>query len=441
MMRALVLPSNLLGSHRGFLRALVGGGSLKVLNAVLSLVVAGIMTRHMGAAGYGVYALALSWVSLLAIPSQLGLPLLITRETAQAEVNDRWALLRGLIIRANQFALGVSLLTGAVIGLGLLSGWTFAHPDVSTTLMVGILFLPIVSLGALRSAVLRGLGRVVQGQLPDLVVRPAAFLALTAGAVLFEASLTPHLAMTLHVIAAAMGFGIGVWLLFRETPAQLSAVAPAYDTRSWVRSLLPMSIVMGAQLVSAQIGVLVVGMLVSTEDAGIYRAAIQASLSVLMPVSVVAMVVDPLIAKAFAEGEHGHLQQTVRLSARAVLVLVGSLALMCGFWGSELMAAFYGEEFRSGGNVLALLCLAPFGAALVGTPNSLLSMSHNEDAAARVLIAGVVISAALTLALTLIWGPIGAAAAAVATSVATTFAMSRIAKIRIGVSVSPFGRF
>ncbi len=439
-MQALPVRPTSASLQDGFLRALAGGGGLRLFNVFFGLAVAAVMARAMGPADYGIYALALSAVSLLAIPSQLGLPTLVVREAARATARGDWAWLRGLMIRATQFAGVVALLSAAAVALLVEGGWPAFDPRLGAALAAGALFIPIVSLGALRSAALRGLGHVVQGQVPDLLVRPGAFLLLITGAIAAGAALTPALAMGLHVAAAAAGFIIGLYLLARATPKALITVAPAYDTRRWIRSLGPLSIVVGAQLLAAQAGVIVVGWFGTAAEAGLYRAAVQASSSVMLPIAVVAMIAEPLIARALAEDARAEAQRVVRLASRAVLALVAPIALIALAWNDELMSLLFGQAFMGAGPLFAILCLGPFVAALIGSPEALLYMSHNEGVAARLLTYGVLANLVLTVALTLAFGMIGAASATVIAAAVTTAAMARSAYRRIGISVSPFGR-
>ena len=70
--------------------------ALMVGSTLLTALVAVFLARLLGPAGYGVYAFAFSLITVLAIPSQLGLPQLVVRETARSQVNGDWGLMRGL---------------------------------------------------------------------------------------------------------------------------------------------------------------------------------------------------------------------------------------------------------------------------------------------------------------------------------------------------------
>ena len=131
---------------------------------------------------------------------------LITRDIAKYEIENNYEAIKGLLIRCNQFI----FLSSIILILGtLLTGyiwWKDYSISFTETLWMGFLLLPLISLGAIRAAALRGLHYVVLGQLPDTLLRN---LLLCAGILIFyllKVQLTPYLGMLIHVIAAACTF-------------------------------------------------------------------------------------------------------------------------------------------------------------------------------------------------------------------------------------------
>jgi len=78
------------------LRAFGAGMSMRVLAVIASLLSSIALARTLGPETYGTYAFVLSLIVLLALPVQMGLPTLITRETAKAITLQDWGLLRGI---------------------------------------------------------------------------------------------------------------------------------------------------------------------------------------------------------------------------------------------------------------------------------------------------------------------------------------------------------
>src|SRR5690606_28509499 len=154
------LKSNLM---RGGLASI----AIKIFGLGFSLLTVVILARTLGPEQYGIYSYVLAIASILAIPAMFGLPSLIVRETAKSEVKQTWGLMRGLWHWANSIALFFSFII-ALIAVVIL--W-FNRDSLSEmqflTYAWGIAFIPLSALAALRGASLRGLRKVIQGQLPE----------------------------------------------------------------------------------------------------------------------------------------------------------------------------------------------------------------------------------------------------------------------------------
>src|SRR5690606_3420617 len=134
--------------------------------------------------GYGTYGLAMSIIAMLTIPTEFGVPQLLTREVAAAQVNGDTGRIRAVIRWGRRTVLSTS---GAVAVLVL--GWLwwsrkgFTSP-LGMTLAAGLVMVPLVAVGNLQSASLRGLQHIVKGQIPDTLLRPVLFSLLLAAAAL-----------------------------------------------------------------------------------------------------------------------------------------------------------------------------------------------------------------------------------------------------------------
>ncbi|MDY6944010.1 MAG: oligosaccharide flippase family protein, partial [Pseudomonadota bacterium] len=120
-LRALLGGQSTLRQHLA--RAAAGSAILALSSKLLMLLTSVFLARWMGAEGYGIYATAMALVLLLSVPSGLGLPMLMIRYLASYGVHQQWPLMRGLLIRANQAVLAISLLTVGVAGIAI---WVLA---------------------------------------------------------------------------------------------------------------------------------------------------------------------------------------------------------------------------------------------------------------------------------------------------------------------------
>lgn len=421
-----------------------GTGSLLVIggSTTLRLLLTVVLARVLGAAEYGIYAYVFALISVLAIPSQFGLPQLVVRETAKSRTQQQWGLMRGVWRWASSVTLVLSL--AVALGMGIIAWWLAGHFSVSTlaTFMVALFLVPVMALAKLRDAALRGLHRVVQGQLSDTILRPAFFLSLIAIFLLMDTDLSALTAMTLHTVAACLAFFIGSLLLYRARPPQLvTKPAPVYQSQQWLRSVIPLAFTSGMQLVNKHTDLLVLGLFASAAEVGIYRVVAQGSALVLFGLTAINMLVAPHFARLYVEQDFRRLQKLTTISARLALVIALPLVVIFIVYGNVILSAAFGDDFGRGHIALAILGVGYLVAALFGSVANLLNMTGHERDSARGLGIAAALNVVLNFVLVPIFGIEGAAVATALTVTLSNFLLWRAVARRLGIDSTAFGLF
>lgn len=416
-----------------------GSGSIIVKSGgtLLSLALAIFLARYLGPKDYGVYAFAMAVIQVLAIPVSMGLPQLVIRETAIACTNESWGLLRGLW----RFSTAIVLLLSVVIaGLVVLLIWLLDDQVAEAraeTLLLALALVPLLALGKLRGAALVGLGRVVIGQLPDGIIRPVIFMAfLVVGFLgLSDFRLTAASTMALHVVAAGAAFVVGAYLLWRNRPAALAGTpGPEYQSGLWVRAALPLALIGGLQVINQYLDILMVGLLRSDSEVGIFRVVAQGSMLVAFGLQAVSIVVSPDFARLHNQGDVDRLQHLVTQTARATFVLALPVVLIFIVFGEELLIWVFGAAYGAGYTALVVLVIGQLINASMGTVGALLNMTGYE----RDTLRGVAVAAVTNIVLNvLLIPPFGIEGAAVATALTLAvwnIILWRFARLRLNVN-------
>ena len=431
-----------LGQGKSFRATLIRGGAgslaVKSANLVLSFLLAITLARTLGADGYGVYAFAMALVSLLAIPVQVGIPQVVLRETANAAVREDWGLMRGLWRWATRAAL---IFSAVMLVLGLTAIWVYrADMDVTTatTLAIAFLLVPMLALGNLRSAALRGLQRVVLGQLPEAVIRPGGlFLLVTLWAMLSSSPLTPPVAMALNFAIVGVAFLFGAWILRSARPSGLVAKPePESEPTFWRRAAIPLALAGGLQLINGQTDIIVLGVFRPSEDVGVYRVTVQVAALVTFGLMAINQVIAPHISRLYTSGDLQKLQRLVTnaVVATSLLATVPAIALI--FFADEILGAVFGDAFSVGAFALTVLVFGQLANAVMGPVAMVLNMTGHE----RSTLKGVGVAAALNVCLNIILIPqLGMDGAALSTAISLSawnlllaFSLKRDTGIRIG---------
>ena len=420
------------GLRTQLIRGVTGSFGLKVVHTLLNFAISIVLARTLAPEGYGIYAFAFSVVALLAVPVQMGLPTLVIREVARYEFARRWDHLRGILQRANQAVLFFSLLVGLT---ALMLGWWFfenMEPTQRATLAWALLLLPLVAFNRLREAALQGLRRVVVGQFPDMVLVPLVFLGLLFAAYAAQ-GLTPPLAMALYALSVAMAFLVGSFLLVRALPDGVRTVAPRYETRAWLRSVLPLSMLGGLSVINAQTDIFMLGLLSTSENVGLYRIAFSGAALVLFTLTAVNAVLAPHVARLYKAGDTERLQKLVTRSVQITFVAALPVVLVFVVFGGALLEFVFGVDFRPSWGALAILSMAQLVNVAVGSVHVILNMTGYERETMKGAFYAAVLNVVLNALLIPQFGIEGAAVATGISIMAVNVILLRVLWNRTGI--------
>jgi O-antigen/teichoic acid export membrane protein len=430
------------GLRRQLVQESVGSFALNLTAKAMTFATTALLARLLSAEGYGVYAYAMAIILLLGLPTSLGLPALVVRYVAAHRVREEWGLMRGLLIRANQMVLLLALIMGG--GAAAVAWLLVRHfePERLLTFWVALALLPLTALGALRSAALCGLHYVVLSQLPEKLIRPGLFIIVagTAYLVLGNERFTPAWAMGAQVTATAAAFFLGAWLLLRRIPTEVRQASPAYEARAWVRALIPLALLSGIHIVTAQTDIVMLGALQGVHAAGVYRVAARGAELVSFGLVVINTILAPTISRLYASKEMLRLQRVITTGAWVALLLTLPMAIPLMLFGSWILGRVFGAEFSVGGTALTILCGGQIVNAGTGSVGLILTMTgHGRETAT-----GIGIAALLNIILNAVfipfWGVEGASAATAISLVTWNVILAVLVHRRLGLHSGAWGQ-
>lgn len=416
----------------------VGVLLLNLSSKLLTLVLSILLARWLGAERYGIYVSAVAVFALLSVPTTLGLPTLVIRLFASYRVKQQWSSMRGLLGRTLTVILTMSTAIGliAAAAIGLLRAGL--GPQQTATLWWAMLLLPLSALVAFGSATLRGLHRVVTGQFPDSIVRPAAFLGLLIGWSALaggDRPLTADQVMGLRVAATAAVVAVFGWLLHKHLPSEIRVASPRYHTGYWARAAAPLLLVGGLGIINTQIDVFLLAVFVGPEAAGVYQAASRGAFLVAFALTVIGMAVEPTLSRLYASGDRARLQRIATVGARLALAMAIPVTLVLGLFGEPILSLVFGPEFGRGAVAMTILCVGQVVWAASGTAIQLLNMTGHEKDAAVAMGVGSVTNILLNLSMIPLWGIEGAA---VATGLSTvTWVSMLVVRVHRRIGIDP----
>lgn len=368
-----------------------------------------LLARMLGADGYGAYALALTTATLVGMVTEFGLPTLVLREASAARASGQWSHVQGLMTWSNRaiLILSIMLIAGTWIGYALIT--TDQSSEYLATLIWSVLLIPFVAFGKLRANLLLALDHVADSQVPVMVLRPVLFLATCATLFLLTGHLVPAGAMAAQVFGAAGAMVVIIGLYRKNRPEVLSKAKPALAVRSWLATALPMGMTEGLRLLQGQLGLLLVGALAGTTQAGLYRVADAVAMVTAVFVSVAGTAATPMFGRLWRAGDYHGLQRVALLCAIVMTAGTFLLGLPLAIAGDRLIPFIFGRQFAESANVFLILWLGSLIACSLGQALSLANMTGRHVLATQSFVIIAVVNAAIGAVLIPRGGAVGAA--------------------------------
>ena len=389
--------------------AAIGSLGIKFLSAFFAFLSSILLARLLGVNDFGIYIIAFTTVQLVSIPVSLGLPTLLTRYISKYEVSGNKSAIKGLLIRANQIVILATLLVGILAVLVYLALRYYLDPLLLETLWYSLLLLPLLALGSLRAAALRGLRFIVLGQLPDTLLRN--FLLCVGIAVYYfsDNTLTPVLAMLLNVIAAGVAYGVGYVFLKVKLLNSLKHVKPNFHNREWFTQAIPFSINSGIQVIKSKLLTYVLALFGSFEAVAIFDIAMRGATLVAFTLDALNTAIAPYISNAFEKNNIESMQRIVTKTSRIIFAFAIPVVLIFILGGKELLVYLFGDVYQISYTPLVILCVGQLFNAVTGSVGLVLNMTDRQAYFTKVVGYVTLLSVFLSIPIVMIYDVIGAA--------------------------------
>ncbi|WP_417273514.1 flippase [Celeribacter halophilus] len=395
-------------------RFLISSGAISLLirigGAATALVASIVLARYLGTEGYGAYAFSIALVMLLSIPAQLGLPNLVLRETARMQASGDMAHLRAVWRWATFAVFGLS---ASMMLAALVFWWSGISSASETTLFLfAIPIIPLVALGSIRGAALRGLGFVNLGQLPEMLLRPFFLLLGIAILTFAGCQITPDYVLIVYILSAFSSFLVGTYWFFRLRPKlDDTSTGTQVDRPEWWKATFILGLAASIQTTNAKIDIVMLGLMQDQAEVGIYRAATSLASVVGFGLLSLNAIIMPRIAMFFNLGETAALQKLVTRSAQISFIAAFSATLLLFFLGENILVKTFGEAYISAFTVVLILASGQVANAFFGPIAGLLNMTNQEHATMIGAMTGLATNIILNVILVPHYGGKGAAIA------------------------------
>jgi len=359
---------------------------LQIVFAGLSFINAILLARLIGIDGYGAFANAMGWVTLLVIPATFGFGALLVREVAIYRARTNWSALLGILKYTDRFVLFTSIITS--IGIIFLAIYIFSSPaqeKARVALLIASPLVPILALSSLRDSTLRGFEKIFHAQAPSLIFRSTIILTgLLLIYYLFPEYLKVSTAMAINVLGAVVVFLTLERWQKKAIPSECRKVLPEYHRKIWLNSAYPLLLYGGMQIVLGQTDIVMLGLIRDVEDVGLYAGSSRIALILGYVTMAIEMIQGPVIAKLYKTDEHKKLQKVLTDTVRIAFYVTLPVGILIVIFGENILQVF-GSSFTEAYPVLVVLSLSRLVHVALGPGALVLSMTGSEKKVSKIV--------------------------------------------------------
>lgn len=356
----------------------IGSLGIKFFSAFFVLLSGVILARTLGLEGLGVYTISFTTVTLISIPVSLGLPNLITRYISKYEVENNHAAIKGLLLSSNRMIFFNTLVILVLALISYFLWWKNLSPILVRTLWISFIMIPLIALGSIRSAALRGLRFVILGQLPDTLLRNFLLCFGVSIYYLMGIKLTPDFVMIIHAIAAFIAYIVGYYFLYIKLNYKIKNINPEFHKKLWIKEAIPFSVNGGIQIVRSRITTYIIAYFGDLKAVALFDVALKGAALASFTLDALNTAIAPYIVKAFEKGSKIELQKIITKSTQLIFFSSLPVALFFILGGQSLVKVVFGEKFYGSYIPLVILCVGQLVSSICGSVGLVLSMTGNQ---------------------------------------------------------------
>ncbi len=361
---------------------LVGGGIAFGTNLLIA--------RHFGAETLGLVALAMAFVSLLALAVSLGRPavgmMFISEYLEQKKLKD----IRGFIVVGYRTIAFMSVII--IVAFLAFSPFAdqFVHGDQILAAAFACLMAPAFAIINFNGGILTGYRRQLLALMPDLVLKPVLILIAVVAFSQVTSVTSPHVLLA--------GFCLALWLTagFQALIIRKQRVFPheranVSDAKRWRKKAAPWIAIILLSDYVVELHLLAAGLIVGPAEVAILHVCFRLRMLASFGMRALYSFVMPDFYAAHSKGDRAQMGQTMTrgnaLALGYTLCVCAGMAVL-GPW----LLGLFGDDFAAGYWTLIIVALTMIPRAIFGPATAVMAAAGEQRSMIIVLVMGVAVS-------------------------------------------------
>lgn len=401
-------------SYDGLKTVLKGAGLASVglvASKVFQYATRAVVARY-DAAGYGLFAIALTTVTLAFLIATLGIDQAVLLYTSKAnERGDRKGA-KAVLRTALLIVIPSSIIAATLLYFGApwLANNFFHQPDAAPLLAIAALAIPLTVASIVIAASFRAIGKIEYEVTTRSIVETGSRLAFIT---LFI------YALGWGIMGAAYGLVLGslasciaaLYFLHHTHPDGLGNASDRYPARAMLRFSVPLALAASIFLAFQWIATAAVSNNATAVEVGVLNAVMPtADIMTLFPLVLFSLFVPALTRLVDQTNKHDA-RKTISHVTKWSLMGQLPIALILIYYAPQILSALFGQEYAVGAASMVVITLGYLVYSLFIPALNLLQVRQRPVKILATVAAAIAINIVLSLVLTPRYGMLGAAAA------------------------------
>lgn len=318
----------------------------KIFVIVIGVVTVSLLTRYLGAEGFGDYTTTITFVQFFGTLADLGLYIIAMKKLSEARQDGS---------RVFQNILALRIVSAVVFVL--LAPLTVLFFPYSATVKIGVFITTILTLTTQMNQLYVGLYQrslAMERAVTSEVIGRVSFLALAFVLILLRAPLT--VLLTSVVAGGVLQLLFNIIFAKKYIPWGLSWDPPVI--REILRESWPVAVSIALNLIYFRADTIILSLFHSRATVGLYGAGYKILEVLITFPAMFAGLIMPVLAKAASQGDQERFRMAYQRSFDALATL--ALPIVAGVFvlAHPIIVLIAGEAFRESGTILRVLIFA-----------------------------------------------------------------------------------
>lgn len=324
------------------------------------------VARVLGPVDYGLLTIGTSLLFGLTTLSVFGMDAALSRYIPYHAGRDEMERMNGVVTFGTVIPVLISLFLGVALFVSapLLNDLIFNEENLSPVLRLFAPMIPLSTALLVNNASLRGFERMQAIALIDAVAWKATRLGLILVALYLSYEL--YGVLVGYLVSYVVAFCVSVWLLWRSIPAIRSI-----QVRNVVSEVVDFAKPMFASRLFGrgrrEVDTIFIGALLTSGAVGVYNTAFTLSYILSIGLNSVNTALLPSLSDSYSSDNLDEFRSTYRLGARWSFYFTFPAFVFILIFPAEIIALFFGDQYRSAKFALVLLAGGTLASVLMGS--------------------------------------------------------------------------